>query len=143
MEINFSWFGDSGNWPEHPGKSAAVVDSTIVGPSGFLDQLETFLGLGRPKVSNVQRIAAYRRKLEQAGPNRFWDASFSIDPWSATRELLSWRDELIAAGWRPGMAASKTRFVDLAAAEVTEAVLPLGESDRLRAVIEEGAGLDS
>ena len=82
MDLVFSWFADFGAWPEHPGAGEAVLDCEIVGPSRLLDHVETMLGLGRPGVANVKRIAVYRRKIEAAGSARFWSESFAFDPWS-------------------------------------------------------------
>ncbi len=92
MDLVFTWFADSGAWPEHPGAGTAVIDEEVVGPFRLLDHVETMLGLGRPQVSSVERIAIYRQKIEAAGADRFWSKSFGLDPWSSTRELLGWRD---------------------------------------------------
>ena len=67
MDLVFSWFADAGAWPEHPGSGCAVVDQEVVGPLRLLDHVETMLGLGRPEVAAVRRIAIYRRKIEAAG----------------------------------------------------------------------------
>jgi hypothetical protein len=134
LRLIFSSFANSGAWPEHPGAGAAVVDAAVVGPMQLLDHLETMLGLGAPAVAGVKRIAVYRRKLAAAGP-RFWSRSFEKDSWATARELLNWRDELVEAGWRPGMAASPRRIADLAAAETSGPALPAGLADRLQKTI--------
>ncbi len=136
MDLVFSWFADAGAWPEHPGSGCAVVDQEVVGPLRLLDHVETMLGLGRPDVSAVRRIAVYQRKVAAAGAKRFWSASFNLDPWSSTRELLGWRDELVEAGWRPGVGIERTRLADIAAAEEAGPALPFGRADRVRAVID-------
>ena len=136
MDLVFSWFADAGAWPEHPGMGCATVDQAIVGPVRLLDHIETMLGLGRPETAAVKRIAIYRRKLEAAGTNKFWSRSFDIDSWSVARELLGWRDDLVAAGWHPTLAIARTRLADLAAAETAGPDLPFGPADRLRAVID-------
>ena len=136
MDLVFSWFADAGAWPEHPGSGCAVVDQEVVGPLRLLEHVETMLGLGRPDVSAVRRIAVYQRKVAAAGAKRFWSASFNLDPWSSTRELLGWRDELVEAGWRPGVGIERTRLADIAAAEEAGPALPFGRADRVRAVID-------
>jgi hypothetical protein len=136
MHLVFSWFADAGAWPEHPGAECAVLDQEVVGPLRLLDHVETMLGLGRPDVAAVRRIAVYRQKIEAAGAGRFWSESFEVDPWSATRELLGWRDELVEAGWRPPAGQGRSRLADLAAAEEAGPDLPHGRSDRLRAAID-------
>ena len=136
MDLVFSWFADSGAWPEHPGAGEAVLDCEIVGPSRLLDHVETMLGLGRPGVANVKRIAVYRRKIEAAGSARFWSESFAFDPWSSARELLRWRDELVEAGWRAGMGSERSRLANLSAVEAAGPELPFGRPDRLRAILD-------
>jgi len=136
MDVVFSWFADAGAWPEHPGSGCAVVDQAVVGPLRLLDHVETMLGLGRAEVAAVRRVAIYRRKIEAAGPGRFWSASFAVDSWSAARELLAWRDELVEAGWRPHVGLARKRLADIAAAEESGPDLPFGTADRLRAVID-------
>jgi hypothetical protein len=135
MRLVFSWFADAGAWPEHPGAGDGALDEEVVGPFRLLDYVETLLGLGSPAVSDVQRIAVYRRKMEAAGTDRFWSKSFAVDPWSSSRELLKWRDELVEAGWTPGAGAARSRLADLAAAETSGPILPPGKADRLRAAI--------
>lgn len=136
LHLVFSWFADGGAWPEHPGEKAAVVDAAVVGPHGFLDHLETMLGLGAPAVAGVKRIATYLNKLKCAGAGNFWSRSFSADPWSTAREVLVWRDQLVEAGWGPEIAVATGRLGDLARAETSGPVLPAGFSDRLRQVIQ-------
>lgn len=136
MHLVFAWFADSGAWPEHPGAGNAVIDQEVVGPLRLLDHVETMLGLGRPQTAAVKRIAIFQRKLLEAGADRFWSKSFEVDPWSATRELLSWRDELIEAGWKPGVGTARSRLADLSVAETSGPILPPGRADRLRDVIE-------
>ena len=135
MDLTFSWFADAGAWPEHPGVGSAALDQEVVGPLRLLDHVETMLGLGRPDVVAVKRIAIYRRKIEAAGAGKFWSDSFGLDPWSSTRELLRWRDELAEAGWRAGMGIARRRLADLSAAEEAGPDLPLGRADRLRIAI--------
>lgn len=136
LRLVFSWFADGGAWPEHPGLDTTSVDAAVVGPLGLLDHLETMLGLGAPAVGGAHRIAAWSAKLASAGADRFWSRSFATDQWSTARELLTWRDELVEAGWRPSLPISSRRIADLAAAEAAGPALPLGVADRLRAVID-------
>jgi ATP-dependent helicase/nuclease subunit B len=143
MDLTFTWFGDAGAWPEHPGKGIAVFDHEVVGPLRLLDHIETMFGLGHPEVPTVQRIALYRRKIEAAGVGRFWSESFGVDSWSATREMLAWRDELIEAGWHPKVGLTRSRLADLAAVELAGPDLPFAKADRLRAAIDALNGASS
>lgn len=109
----------------------------VVGPRRLVSFLETALGLGGPEVPDVRRIAAMRAKLEAAGTAqpRFWSDSFSRDSWATARELLTWRDSLVAGGWKAGAAASASaRLRDLGAAEAAQPEMPPGFADRVAAV---------
>ncbi|MFC6789056.1 PD-(D/E)XK nuclease family protein [Methylobacterium komagatae] len=124
------------------------MDGAVVGPAGLLDILATRLGLGGPRVPPVVRIATWQRKLEAAAvdTSRFWSASMASDGWATARQLLSWRDALVEAGWSPErLVAPPARLADLAAAELVGPILPGGREDLLREVIlaiEGGAAID-
>ncbi|KAB1068576.1 hypothetical protein [Methylobacterium planeticum] len=148
MHIVFATAADGRAYPEHPGGEAGCVDGAVVGPTGLLDILATRLGLGGPQVPPVVRIATWQRKLEAAAREtaRFWTASLASDGWATARQLLSWRDALIEAGWSPTLlVAPPERLADLEAAEQAGPALPGGRADLLREVIaavEGGAPVD-
>lgn len=48
MDIVFGLWADAGAWPEHGGAADAALGAPVVGPSGLLDILEAFRGLGSP-----------------------------------------------------------------------------------------------
>lgn len=148
MHLVFATTADGRAYPEHPGGETGCVDGAVVGPAGLLDILVTRLGLGGPQVPPVVRIATWQRKLQAAGRDapRFWTASLASDGWAAARQVLSWRDALVEAGWSPTrLVDPPARLADLAAAEQADPVLPRGRADLLREVItaiEGGAPLD-
>ena len=138
MHIVFGMMADGFAYPDFPGDGPGCLNGCIVGPLGFLEILETKLGLGGPPVTPVVRITAWQKKLQEAGKTgkRFWAASLAADPFSTARLILSWRDALVEGGWRPGVLANApARLSDLAAAEAAGSPMPSGRADRLRAVI--------
>ena len=138
MHLVFATTADGRAYPEHPGGSAGCVDGAVVGPAGLLDILATRLGLGAPQVPPVVRIATWQRKLEAAAKDtpRFWTASLASDGWATARQLLSWRDALVEAGWSPTrLVDAPARLADLAAAEQAGPELPGGRADLLCEVI--------
>lgn len=71
-----------------------------VGPLGFLNLLETFLGLPKPTVSEGERVLQYRELIaNQNKPSRFYHLSFKADQYTVARTLLSWRDKWHLHGW--------------------------------------------
>ena len=68
--------------------------------AGFLNLLETRLGLHGSDVSFTNRLVDYLSCLERTkNPTAFYLASYKQDPFSVARKLLLWRDELYMAGW--------------------------------------------
>ena len=77
MHIVFDPDFDSGAWPGPLAGRDAVAGEAGVGPDGFLDQLETRLGLGGPRVSQVERIASLLAPVGQV--DGFWSRSAEAD----------------------------------------------------------------
>lgn len=137
MDIVFGLQADAGAWPEHGGTGSAASGAPVVGPSGFIEILETARGLGAPSTAKVVRIAAFQAALEKMlGPPRFWTRSREVDGWATARTLLQWRDELIYAGWDPSAGWTSPRLTDIAAAEKAAADMPPGLADRVCALVE-------
>jgi RecB family exonuclease len=96
--------------------------------------VETFAGLGGPAIPAARRIAAMQRRLAGLSSRTyFWSASFAVDPWAVSREILRWRDALTDAGWHANAVAHPPpRLADLAELEtLPEPPLPPGMPDRL------------
>lgn len=105
MLIDFGWTADGAAWAD--ARQGAVQGRVRMGPRGLVQLLQTRLGLTRPAVDQAVRIAQYMRLIQQhlaegSHTESFWPArSFTVDPWSTTRQLLRWRDAAIEAGWNP------------------------------------------
>lgn len=91
----------------------------VLGPLGFLNLLETRLGLLRAECAHAQRATQYRECLKRCDTSdRFYHASFQVDPIGVSATLLSWRDTWHLHGWNrvvPSKAVG--RIADLAAVE--------------------------
>lgn len=93
----------------------------VFGPLGLLNLLETRLGLLRADCAHAQRVTQYRECLKQFDtPDRFYHASFGIDPIGTSASLLSWRDTWHLHGWNgQSPPAAGVRMNDMAAVEST------------------------
>lgn len=93
----------------------------VFGPLGLLNLLETRLGLLRADCAHAQRVTQYRECLKQFDtPDRFYHASFGIDPIGTSASLLSWRDTWHLHGWNgQSPPAAGVRMTDMAAVEST------------------------
>jgi len=115
-----------------------MLAAPTLGPLGFLQLLETRLGLKSKSFSAAHRVVQFRQILEQLTNERrtFYTESFNKDPYAVAEALLLWRDALIEAGW-DGLAstADTARIQDMAALEAKTANhLSPGFADRLRSV---------
>ncbi len=100
-------------------RPANRLGTPIVGPLGLLNILETGLGLLRADSTHAQRVTQYRDCLKRCDtPDRFYHASFGVDPIGTTASLLSWRDAWYLHGWNGALSASAGgRLADMAAVE--------------------------
>jgi hypothetical protein len=123
------------------------------GPTKLLNWLEVQLGLsGYRNNTAYLRIELYRQALgqyllEKAGTVRpFFEQSFEADRFATAEALLSWRDELLLAGWDFMQSeALPSRLRDLGAVELffqtklrdpELSVLAMGFADRFAQVLE-------
>lgn len=106
---------------EHGWRPANRLGMPVLGPLGFLNLLETRLGLLRAECSQAQRTTQYRECLTRGDtPDRFYHASFQIDPIGVSAALLSWRDTWHLHGWTgTAPTGAGNRLTDLAAVEET------------------------
>lgn len=133
QRITFGWHLD-GQRASQPTDSLGVA---IVGPLGFLNILETQLGLLALHPSQAERIVQYRDCLQKFdNEKRFYHRSFATDPLGTAAGLLSWRDQWALCGWEGGIPTeAPKRLLDMAEVEslANTAVSPsIGQ--RLKAV---------
>ena len=121
-----------------PSPAGTAVGEITVGPRGFLDLLESDLGLPPVTTHPSESIAAYRECLaERDDWVRFYHRSFDVDPVGVARTLNDWRQQWYLHGW-DGRFPDRVggRLGDMAVVEylATERVPP-GVGQRLRAVL--------
>ena len=102
---------------EHGWRPANRLGMPVIGPLGLLNLLETRLGLLRAECTQAQRLTQYRECLKRCDtPDRFYHASFEVDPIGASASLLSWRDNWYLHGWNGEVpSGASVRLADLAA----------------------------
>ena len=102
ITIHFSPEYDTGVWSGDPARGQGKLGESYTGPMGLLSQLEVRLGLTAPDKSSVEMLAAYLKAAQKAvaqAPDIFFKESLELSPLATAEELLTWRDELILAGW--------------------------------------------
>jgi len=124
-----------GSLPE-PDKDA--MGEITTGPHGFLNLLETQLGIPSPEVSFTTRLIQYLGCIEQVvHPGAFYHQSYEADPFSVARALLQWRDQWYEAGWtgtfEPGVPAKLADMADIEA--LAKDALEPGAGQRMQRII--------
>src|SRR5512137_774321 len=92
MRIVFDPDFEHGCWPGPLRGHEASAGEDWVGPSRFVQVLETALGLAGPRPTQRERAARLVPAIRKA--DGFWSASASVDPFATARRLLQWRDTL-------------------------------------------------
>ncbi len=121
------------------GKKHNAFNSLFLGPSGFLSQLELYLGLSARRPSKLQRVIHFRKALKQLdNGRRFYSRSMRVDDFGVASELLEWRDELSLRGWNGTFHTTPPsgKLTDLTDVEAVlrDTDFPPGNGERLAAV---------
>ena len=83
-----------------PSLPRSVVGEITVGPLGFLNLIESDLGIPPVGAHPSETIAAYRECLAEVGDwVRFYQRSFDVDPVGVARTLNDWRQQWYVHGW--------------------------------------------
>jgi ATP-dependent helicase/nuclease subunit B len=139
MHIIFGWTLDGASHPQTANGAPDAIGEPVVGPKGFLGLLEAALGLAGPTTPAAVRIARYQGRLRLLDNGaRFYSQSFARDAWATAKQILAWRDELYASGWRGQLIDNAgTRLQTMASLEIGEGQ-PLGKSagERLLTVLD-------
>ncbi len=133
QRITFGWYLD-GQRATTPVDSLGV---SVVGPLGFLNILETQLGLLSIHPSQAERIVQYQNCLQKLdSEQRFYHRSFATDPLGTASCLLDWRDQWILHGWSGAIGtAVPKRLRDLADVETLASIeVSPNVGQRLKAV---------
>ena len=133
QRITFGWHLDG----QRATQPADSLGASVVGPLGFLNILETQLGLLALHPSQAERIVQYRDCLQKLdNDQRFYHWSFATDPLGTAACLLDWRDQWILHGWNGTMAdEAPKRLRDLIEVEsLTNTAVSPNIGQRLNAV---------
>ncbi len=142
IEIVFGWELDGMHSPEATANLQHDFGRAIYGPKGLKSFLDNCLGLSRPALHSVVRIAELHSiLLERNDGKQFFSKSFSNAPWETSKYLLSMRDELKLAGWSFAGECLSPRLAFFAAVEpICKELLSFGFADSMRELIDSISG---
>lgn len=136
MKIHVGYHFDGGSFPGALGASEAAEGIATTGPLGFLNILETRLGIASHHCGQPIRIARYLAAMGdlcKAG-DPFYKKSFQADGWSSARRLLALRDQLRLSGWDGSDPGVSERLAAISALENKAIVLP-GLAERIEDIL--------
>ena len=111
-----------------------AYNQSVCGPLGFLNAIETMLGVRQPATVRALRTAQYMKLLKQTSDgSQFYSQSFSVDAWTTASFLLSIRDELASSGWTGTPIEGLQKLNELAQVE-KEQKIASGYGERLQLV---------
>ena len=142
MKIHYSPYFDGEKHIDFRSRNNIVFDEIFLGDSGLLSELELRAGISSETLPLSEREANYYRLLKttlERLESCFLEKSFKVDGHGVAAEFIKWRDELVLAGWHPGIRGISEKL-DLLAKLESEAeknkIVISGESDRWKRVLE-------
>ena len=102
MTIYFNTERDNAPWSDRD----SSLGKLTTGPLGLLTVLEARCGTSGTRRSHAARVAGMMGALATSSVHDWFRSSFAADPWGTAAELLSVRDELLAARVAHGPVAS-------------------------------------
>jgi RecB family exonuclease len=86
--------------PKKMNSEQHALDSISLGTTGFLETLETRLGIAGNYLGQIERVVQYHDAIRRSlTTSRFFAKSFEADPLGTAKTLLQWRDEWFLHGW--------------------------------------------
>ncbi|MEP6389211.1 MAG: PD-(D/E)XK nuclease family protein [Halioglobus sp.] len=116
-----------------------ALGEITLGPHGFLNLLETQLGIPSVVTSFSTRLIQYLGCIDQIDhPGAFYHASYEADPFSVARTLLQWRDQWYEAGWNGHFESGvPAKLADMATIEeLAESAVEPSTGQRIERIIE-------
>ena len=137
LNIKLSQWFDGELYPDMLGDREATVGTMATGFHGLIGILETQLGLTRPTVSEVRRIAEWERAIQSIDYQVLpFAKSFLVDPWNTAKELLHRRDELVLSGWNYKVHNGDGKWIDALAKIEAQLINPsIGFADRVQMLL--------
>ena len=98
-------------------RKGQLLGLKVCGSTELLSELELRAGIAHFDLSEAERLVFYYDAIKEKIKETIFALSFAVDEIGVTRQLLSWRDSLLMAGWNPKEQRFTTKLADLAKLE--------------------------
>ena len=98
-------------------RRSQLVGLKVCGSNELLAELELRAGIAHLELSEPERLVAYHDAIKERVGDTVFASSFATDEIGVSRQLLSWRDHLLMAGWNPQEHLFTTKLKDLSRLE--------------------------
>lgn len=134
MEIILGHWLDSKTYPNELTSETASIGKVITGFRGLINILEVQLGQSNPTIAESVRIAEWQTTISTLdNGEKAYSMSFQTDSWNTARELMTKRDELVLAGWKPASCVGGGKWIEaIAEIELLEHSHSNGFADRVQ-----------
>ena len=86
----------------------------VCGSAELLSELELRAGIAVPDQSEPERLVAFHASVKNKVAGTVFEQSFRTDEVGVTRQLMTWCDNLLIAGWDPAAPAPSDKLAALA-----------------------------
>lgn len=105
----------------------SLIGTKVCGSMELLDELELRAGIVVPDISTPEHIVLYGEAVKAGCKNTLFERSYNIDPMGVTRQLMSWRENLLMENWNPNQTQCTEKLEALAQIEHHASDNPIGK----------------
>lgn len=112
MTIIYSPEFNSTSYIDQERRRGQLLGLKVCGSSELLSELELRAGIVAQELSEPERLVAFRDAINTEIKNTIFATSFETDEIGVTRQLLSWCDNLLMAGWKSKEKSKEHHFTE-------------------------------
>ena len=114
MKIIYSPYYSGSYYIDMQKRKDSLLGLKVCGSMELLSELELRAGIVSQELSESERLVAFHDAIKENSKETIFAKSFETDEIGVTRQLLSWCDNLLMAGWNPKKHHSTKKLEDLA-----------------------------
>lgn len=112
MNIIYSPEFNSTSYIDLERRRGQLLGLKVCGSQELLSELELRAGIAAQELSEPERLVAFHNAIKTVVKNTLFATSFETDEIGVTRQLLSWCDNLLMAGWKSKKEPKEHHFTE-------------------------------